>query len=86
MVGAMSLDEGLRELIREELARVIELCTPEARREWISMTDLAEALQVSVQTVHAMMKRGCPHIVPDTRPRFNLPEVVAWLAKERTSG
>jgi len=45
------------------------------------MTDLASELGIGLPKVHELIKRGCPHIMPDSRPRFNLAEVTQWLRK-----
>lgn len=80
----MSLEETLRSIVREELAKfATDLRPPERRREWLSMTELATELGVGLPVIHSMMKRGCPYVMPDTRPRFHLAQVTAWLEKQR---
>lgn len=79
----MTLDESIRMIVREELARFAESLAPTERsREWLSMTQLAEALGVGLPTIKAMMRRGCPHVWPDARPRFSLAQVTTWLVTE----
>jgi excisionase family DNA binding protein len=75
----VQLDEFLRTIVREEFERAVtQINRPKPEKEWLSMTELANELGLSLPTVRDMVERGCPHIMPSGKPRFRLAEVVEW--------
>jgi excisionase family DNA binding protein len=81
-----SIDELLRTIVREEFERAVaQINRPKPEKEWLSMTELATELGLSLPTIRDMVERGCPHIMPSGKPRFRLAEVVEW-SRQRAQG
>lgn len=85
----MSLEDTLRQIIREELAAAFADRDdhPPPLKTHVSSTELMAALGISRGTVRRMLAEGCPHVRPGINPRFNLDDVKRYLdAKQERAG
>jgi excisionase family DNA binding protein len=79
-----SLEPLLRSVVREELERLEHLRMQDRPRDGLmSVRALAQALDCSPSSVRRMISQGCPHVRVGESPRFNLPEVTAWMRERR---
>jgi hypothetical protein len=77
----MTLEETLRQIIREELQAIAELMdSPRQEKTHVGSVALCESLGISRSTLRKMMDDGCPHIRPGSTPRYNLADVRRFLA------
>ena len=49
------------------------------RTALLTQAELAQALGVSIRTIHTLRRRGLPTIMVIESPRFHLPTVLDWL-------
>jgi phage terminase Nu1 subunit (DNA packaging protein) len=65
---------------------VSEITDTKARK--FSSQDVADALDVRIQTVHDWAKRGCPHTPGRGRnpARYDLAEVASWMKDNKLTG
>jgi excisionase family DNA binding protein len=76
----MSLEDTLRQIVREELALVVaQLSQPKGVKAHVSSTELMESLNISRGTLRKMMAEGLPHTRPGKFPRFDVADVERWL-------
>ena len=80
--AAGSLDATIADIIRREIAPLVELlealAAPE-RPELMTGAQLSESLQVSVRTIDRLRVEGLPTIVVGDSPRYRLADVLTWL-------